>query len=98
MARNTLGWYRCDFCGRKTTVYECRYNGRNVLICPYCIIALWNTKGFYCRAPVVHLLGKISPPSKWTEADKIISSLDTRLKSSGGRGKTGSSRGRARRR
>lgn len=100
MARGTLAWYRCEICGRKATVFECRYNGRTISICPYCITALWGTRGFYCRIPIVGLLGKASSETKWTEADTIISSLDMRLKRSGGRVKKGSSssRGRVQRR
>ncbi|MEB3806897.1 MAG: hypothetical protein GSR73_05220 [Desulfurococcales archaeon] len=98
MPRATLGWYRCEVCGRKAYVYQCRYNGRTVLICPYCILALWGYRGFYCNAPIVKKLGKVAPTARWGEADTLVSSIDSRLKSKAGYKGRKPSRGRARRR
>ncbi|MCE4620733.1 MAG: hypothetical protein F7C33_06915 [Desulfurococcales archaeon] len=100
--RNTLAWYTCDMCGRKAYVYKCRYQGRELNLCPYCMVVLAGKKGFSCGHRIVKLASVSAYEDKWAKADLLASRLEQGLTAEGRRRsksrKSSSRRGRGRRR
>ncbi len=45
----TLGWERCDLCGRRGVTIRCLYGGEALNLCPHCLTMIYPKRGLSCR-------------------------------------------------
>ncbi|MEB3816898.1 MAG: hypothetical protein LRS46_03040 [Desulfurococcales archaeon] len=85
--RITLGWDRCDLCGRHAPTWKCRVGGKTLNICLFCAYTLSAS----CESLTLELPRRAPGPEKPVlEPDERV--LEKYSKTVVGRGRRGSSR------